>query len=44
MAVHSHGVRLSLDFEATLPGGVAPEELSEYLRALIDRLARLAHP
>jgi Nucleotidyl transferase AbiEii toxin, Type IV TA system len=27
-----------------LPGGVAPLELRDYLRGLIDRLARLAHP
>ena len=30
--------------EAPLPGGVAPSELRDYLRGLIDRLARLAHP
>lgn len=29
---------------ARLPGDVAPVELREYLRGLIDRLARLAHP
>ena len=29
---------------ATLPGGVPPADLRDYLRGLIDRLARLAHP
>jgi hypothetical protein len=29
---------------AALPGGVAPTDLREYLRGLIDRLVRLAHP
>ena len=29
---------------ATLPGGVPPAELSDYLRGLIDRLVRLGHP
>jgi hypothetical protein len=36
--------QITIGSEATLPGGVAPDELSEYLRALIDRLAPLAHP
>jgi hypothetical protein len=30
--------------DAALPGGVAAGEMREYLRGLIDRLARLAHP
>jgi hypothetical protein len=30
--------------EAVIPGGVSPAELRDYLRGLIDRLARLAHP
>jgi hypothetical protein len=30
--------------DATLPGGVAPPELREYLDGLIERLTRLAHP
>jgi hypothetical protein len=29
---------------AALPGGVPPAELRDYLRDLIDRLVRLAHP
>jgi len=29
---------------ATLPGGVPPADLRDYLRGLIDRLVRLAHP
>jgi hypothetical protein len=29
---------------AEIPAGVAPAELREYLRGLVDRLARLAHP
>jgi len=36
--------QITIGSEATLPGGVAPQELREYLRGLIDRLARLAHP
>ena len=36
--------QITIGGEATLPGGVAPEELREYVRGLIDRLARLAHP
>ena len=36
--------QITIGSEATLPGGVAPEELREYVRSLIDRLARLAHP
>jgi hypothetical protein len=35
---------ISIGEEAPLPGGVAPGELRAYLRDLIDRLARLAHP
>jgi hypothetical protein len=29
---------------ASLPGGVTPSELRDYLRGLVDRLARLARP
>ena len=36
--------QISIGEEAALPGGVAPGELRDYLRGLIDRLARLAHP
>jgi len=36
--------QITIGSEATLPGGVAPEDLREYVRGLIDRLARLAHP
>jgi hypothetical protein len=36
--------QMTIGDEATLPGGVAPSELRDYLRGLIDRLARLAHP
>ena len=36
--------QISIGDEAKLPGGVAPAELREYLRGLIDRLARLAYP
>lgn len=36
--------QITIGNEATLPGGVAPEELRDYLQGLIDRLARLAHP
>jgi hypothetical protein len=35
---------ITIGEEAPLPGGVAPGELRDYLRSLIDRLARLAHP
>lgn len=35
---------ISIGDEATLPGGVPPAELREYLRGLIDRLVRLGHP
>jgi hypothetical protein len=36
--------QISIGDDAALPGGVAPGELRDYLRGLIDRLARLAHP
>jgi hypothetical protein len=36
--------QISIGEEAALPGAVRPDELREYLRGLIDRLARLAHP
>jgi hypothetical protein len=36
--------QITIGDEARLPGGGAPSELREYLRDLIDRLARLAHP
>jgi hypothetical protein len=36
--------QITIGDEATLPGGVAPADLREYLRGLINRLARLAHP
>jgi hypothetical protein len=35
---------ITIGDQAVLPGGVAPAELREYVRGLIDRLARLAHP
>jgi Nucleotidyl transferase AbiEii toxin, Type IV TA system len=35
---------ITIGEEAPLPGEVTPPELREYLRNLIDRLARLAHP
>lgn len=35
---------ITIGDEAPLPGGVAPAELRDYLRSLVDRLARLAHP
>jgi len=34
----------SIGDAATLPGGVPPAELRDFLRDLIDRLVRLAHP
>jgi hypothetical protein len=36
--------QISIGEDAALPGAVAPGELRDYLRGLIDRLARLAHP
>jgi len=36
--------QITIGDDAVLPGGVAPAELRGYLRDLIDRLARLAHP
>jgi hypothetical protein len=36
--------QITIGDTATLPGGLPPAELREYLRALIDRLVRLAHP
>jgi hypothetical protein len=35
---------ISIGENAALPGGVAPGELRDYLRGLIDRLIRLAQP
>jgi hypothetical protein len=36
--------QITIGEDARLPGGVPPAELRDYLRGLIDRLARLAHP
>ena len=36
--------QITIGDAATLPGGVPPAELSDYLRGLIDRLVRLGHP
>ena len=36
--------QISISDDARLPGGVEPAELRDYLRGLVDRLARLAHP
>jgi hypothetical protein len=36
--------QITIGDAATLPGGVPPAELRDYLRDLIDRLVRLAHP
>ena len=36
--------QISIGGDAALPGGVAPRQLRDYLRGLIDRLIRLAHP
>ena len=36
--------QITIGDDAKLPGGVPPAELRDYLRGLIDRLARLAHP
>ena len=36
--------QITIGDDTTLPGGVAPPELREYLDGLIERLTRLAHP
>lgn len=36
--------QITIGDAAPLPGGVPPADLREYLRGLIDRLVRLAHP
>jgi len=36
--------QVSIGEDAVLPGGVAPGELRDYVRGLIERLVRLAHP
>lgn len=36
--------QITIGDRASLPGGVTPAELRDYLRRLIDRLARLARP
>lgn len=36
--------QITIGEAASLPGGVTPAELRDYLRGLIDRLARLARP
>lgn len=36
--------QLAIGDEAELPGGVRPGELRDYLKTLVDELARLAHP
>jgi hypothetical protein len=36
--------QITITDAARLPGGVPPAELRDYLRGLIDRLVRLAHP
>jgi hypothetical protein len=36
--------QITIGDDANLPGGVPPAELRDYLRGLIDRLVRLAHP
>ena len=36
--------QVSISEDAVLPGGVAPGELRDYLRGLVERLVRLAHP
>ena len=36
--------QITIGDEARLPGRVPPAELRDYLRGLIDRLVRLAHP
>ena len=35
---------ISIGEKAALPGSVTPGELRDYLRGLVDRLVRLAHP
>ncbi len=36
--------QITIGDEASLPGGVAPADLRDYLRSLVDRLVRLARP
>jgi Nucleotidyl transferase AbiEii toxin, Type IV TA system len=36
--------QITIGDEATLPGEVAPSDLRDYLRGLVDRLVRLARP
>ena len=36
--------QIAIGDDADLPGGVGPAELREYLKGLVDRLARLARP
>jgi hypothetical protein len=36
--------QISIGEDATLPGGVTPAQLREYLDDLVERLTRLAHP
>jgi hypothetical protein len=36
--------QITIGDDAKLPGGIRPDELRDYVRGLIDRLARLAHP
>jgi hypothetical protein len=36
--------QITIGDAASLPGGVPLAELRDYLRDLIDRLVRLAHP
>lgn len=36
--------QITIGDAATLPAGVPPAELRDYLRGLVDRLVRLAHP
>lgn len=36
--------QIAIGDEAPLPGGVSPADLRDYLRGLIDRLVRAAHP
>jgi hypothetical protein len=36
--------QITIGDAATLPGSVPPAALRDYLRELIDRLVRVAHP
>ena len=36
--------QITIGDDASLPGGVSPAELREYLAGLVDRLVGLAHP